>query len=362
MSRLKDWRWVVVLGCLGWVALYAGRAVLSPALGAVGQEWGLGEGQLGALSSGFFLGYAAMQIPTGLLADRLGRKGILVGGLVAFAASTALCGPAPTYGLFLGAGVLAGLAQGTYYATMFAASTAAVPAARRSLGSAIVYSGMAIGTCGGFLLGSLVTARLGWNWRAPFWLLVAPTLAVALLASFLPRERPRSAGAGARTPTGPRVEAPASARPGARPGGPRAVFTPRLVRVYFLNFTSLYAFFMLLARLPYYLQHERAWRRPPPGWWRLWRRGRRFPRAFWSIWSRTGGPTASDPSGCCCLARLFPFSASPSRPARRRSTEPYSSTASWASPRSIRSLWPRWPSSPRRNGRLRPPASSTSRA
>lgn len=240
----------MALGCLGWVVLYAGRAVLSPALGTIGQEWRLGEGQLGALSSGFFLGYAAMQIPTGLLADRLGRKGILVGGLVAFAVATALRGLAPTYGLFLGAGVLAGLAQGTYYATMFAVSSAAVPAARRSLGSAIVYSGMALGTSGGFLLGSLVAAPLGWSWRVPFWLLVAPTLAVALLFAILLRE-PRQADA-------PGPETGQTRETGKEPGTGQGVFSPRLVRAYFLNFTSLYAFFMLLAWLPYYLEFERG--------------------------------------------------------------------------------------------------------
>ncbi len=256
MTRLKDWRYVVALGALGWAVLYAGRAVLSPALAAIGREWRLGEGRLGALSSGFFLGYAAMQIPTGLLADRWGRKGILVGGLVAFAAATVLRGMAPTYGFLLGASILAGLAQGTYYATMFGVTSAVVPAERRSLGSAIVYGGMAVGTSGGFLLGSFVTAGFGWDWRAPFLLLAAPTLTVALLCAFLPPEQPRppELGVQALVLSG----TPVPKRTGVRPAGSWTVLTPRLVRAYFLNFTSLYAFFMLLTWLPFYLQDGRG--------------------------------------------------------------------------------------------------------
>ncbi len=244
--RPPDWRLVVALGCLGWIVLYAGRAVLSPALGAIGREFGVAEGGLGALASAFFLGYAVMQIPTGLLADRFGKKGILVGGLVAFGAATALRGLAPTYSLLLGAGVLAGLAQGTYYATMFAFSSSAVPAARRSLGSAIVYIGMALGTSGGYLLASAGIAGLGWNWRTPFIVLAVPAVVVAVLMAACLSEPGRGGG----RPASPPGQAAAPR--------PAAVLTPRLVKAYFLNFASLYPFFMLLSWLPYYLEYERG--------------------------------------------------------------------------------------------------------
>ena len=251
MRLSRDWRLVVALGCLGWTVLYAGRSVLSPALGAIGQEWGLDPSQLGLLSSIFFVGYAGLQIPAGMLADRIGKKGILVAGFALFAVATVLRGLAPSYGTALAAGLLAGLAQATYYATMFSISSSAVPAARRGLGSAIVYSGMALGSSGGYLLASLVAVGLGWTWRTPFLVLAGPAVVMAGLFALLLREPKRVGGE-----PDPAAEA---GRHRTTPGTPfRAVLTPRLLRAYLLNFCSLYSFFMLLTWLPYYREFERG--------------------------------------------------------------------------------------------------------
>jgi MFS family permease len=259
MRLSRDWRLVVALGCLGWTVLYAGRSVLSPVLGAIGQEWGLDPSRLGLLSSIFFVGYAGLQIPAGILADRVGKKGILVAGFALFAAATVLRGLAPSYGAALAAGLLAGLAQATYYATMFSISSSAVPAARRGLGSAIVYSGMALGSSGGYLLASLVAVGLGWTWRTPFLVLAGPAVVMAGLFALLLRE-PERAGIGAPGPAaGPAAAGATAGRHRTAPGPPfRAVVTPRLLQAYLLNFCSLYTFFMLLTWLPYYLEFERG--------------------------------------------------------------------------------------------------------
>jgi len=258
MRPSRDWRLVVALGCLGWTVLYAGRSVLSPALGAIGQEWGLDPSQLGLLSSIFFVGYAGLQIPAGMLADRIGKKGILVAGFALFAVATVLRGLAPSYGTALAAGLLAGFAQATYYATMFSISSSAVPAARRGLGSAIVYSGMALGSSGGYLLASLVAVGLGWTWRTPFLVLAGPAVVMAGLFALLLREPKRVGGEPKRVGGGPDPAAEAG-RHRTTPGTPfRAVLTPRLLRAYLLNFCSVYSFFMLLTWLPYYLEFERG--------------------------------------------------------------------------------------------------------
>lgn len=205
---------------------------------------------MGLLASAFFAGYAAMQIPAGLLADRLGNKRILVGGMLAFAAATALRGLAPSYPLLVASGAAAGLAQGTYYAPMFALSSGTLPPARRALGSAVVYSGMALGTSVGYLVGSRFAAGPAWGWRTAFLVLAVPAVAVGVLFALLLKEP-----AGRKPPAG-RAAADASVAAGAPASS--SIFAPRLLRAYLLNFTSLYAFFMLLAWLPYYLQYERA--------------------------------------------------------------------------------------------------------
>ncbi|MCL6580443.1 MAG: MFS transporter [Firmicutes bacterium] len=238
----------------GWVVLYAGRAVLSPVLAVLGREWGVDRAALGLASSMFFFGYAAMQVPTGLLADRWGPRRLLVGGLVVFAGATALRGAAGSFPAFLAAGALAGLAQGTYYPSQFAISSAALPVERRSFGSAIIYSGMAVGTSVGYVLGGL-GARSG-AWRMPFVALVVPVLLVAaLLGSRLPqpeapdRGRSRDGAPGCRDGSGPGVAAGSA-------GG--SVLSGRLLLAYALNLACLFPFFMLLSWLPYYLECERG--------------------------------------------------------------------------------------------------------
>ena len=64
---------VTVLFSLGWVFMYADRNILSPVMSVIQDQWGLNRGQLGLMSTVFFLTYALMQIPTGYLADRIGR-------------------------------------------------------------------------------------------------------------------------------------------------------------------------------------------------------------------------------------------------------------------------------------------------
>jgi len=249
------WPEVVLLCFTGWVVLYAGRAVLGPVQAVLGREWGVGRAALGLASSVFFFGYAAMQVPAGLLADRWGPRRLLVGGLVAFAGATALRGAAGSFPAFLAAGALAGLAQGTYYPSQFAISSAALPVERRSFGSAIIYSGMAVGTSVGYVLGGL-GARSG-AWRMPFVALVVPVLLVAaLLGSRLPQpevpDRARHRDDARRCPggSGPGIGAFGSA------GG--SVLSGRLVLAYALNLACLFPFFMLLSWLPYYLECERG--------------------------------------------------------------------------------------------------------
>jgi MFS family permease len=58
--------------------MYADRTILSPVLGDIESEFGLSGAQLGLINSVFFLTYALMQIPSGALADRIGKKVVLV--------------------------------------------------------------------------------------------------------------------------------------------------------------------------------------------------------------------------------------------------------------------------------------------
>lgn len=244
--RLRYWHVVLGVFFLGWVFMYADRTVLSPVLATIGDEWHLSRQQLGLISSLFFLVYAAMQIPTGLLADRYGRKILLVPGFVLFGATTALSAFAPSYGAFLLLAALTGLGESTYYATQFSLSSEVIPQRFRGLGSAIINSGQAFGISLGLIVASLIAFTFQAGWRAPFAVLGVATMVVGALIWLLVRERPHG------QTESHRIGAAQQQQPAAR------LLSRDLLLIYAVGFCSLYGFFVILSWLPYYLQVARG--------------------------------------------------------------------------------------------------------
>lgn len=167
-GRGEYWHRLVALFFAGWVLVYANRTVLSPFLAVLQARWGLSKGQLGLLNSAFFLTYTLMQAPTGLLADRYGRRRLLLPGYVLHGLGATASGLAPGAGTFLAARILTGFGQSTYYATQYALASAAVPERFRALGMAVINSGMAFGIATGMAAASAALAGGGGAWRVPF--------------------------------------------------------------------------------------------------------------------------------------------------------------------------------------------------
>lgn len=57
------WIKIVIVFTLGWVAIYATRTILNPIMTNIQSEFAINAAQLGLISSLFFLGYTATQIP-----------------------------------------------------------------------------------------------------------------------------------------------------------------------------------------------------------------------------------------------------------------------------------------------------------
>lgn len=249
----QPWYTVVVLGFAGWVFMYADRTVLSPVLPLVGDEFTLSQSQLGLIASLFFLAYTLLQVPAGVLADRLGKRLVLVPGLLLLAVATLFSGLAPSYYLLLGASVLAGIGQSTYYPALFALSTATVPLKHRSMAAAVINSGQSIGISLGLLVSSYVALDLALGWRLPFVALAFPTALVAIAFLIFIREPKTPGGAAEQTERAPAPRA-------------RSPFSRDYLLLYVVNFSSLYGFFVIITWLPYYLQTARAMDGMAVGW------------------------------------------------------------------------------------------------
>jgi MFS family permease len=240
---IPGWWITVFLFWLGWVFMYADRTVLTPVMKDIQNEFGLTATQLGFISSMFFLSYAVMQVPAGILGDRIGRKKVLVPGFLLFGVFTAVTGMAKSFWQLIAARIITGAGEGTYYGPQYGISSEQIPPHHRSLGSAVINSGMAFGIALGLMASSYMAYTLDWGWRLPFILMAIPTVVTGLLIWFLIKENPRPSGSAAAAQQGAFL---------------RLLKNRNLLIVYLMVFCSLFGFFMILTWLPYYLQTERG--------------------------------------------------------------------------------------------------------
>jgi predicted MFS family arabinose efflux permease len=102
----------------------------------------------------------------GYLADRFGRKTVMLGGLLALVAGASLVVAGGTFGVALVAFALLGLAKSSYDPAMQAFVSDAVPYERRGQALGITEFSWAGAWLLGVPLAGLLIAR--WDWRAPF--------------------------------------------------------------------------------------------------------------------------------------------------------------------------------------------------
>lgn len=237
---------LIILFALGWTFMYADRNILSPVMGVIGEDWGLNNTELGLMSTVFFITYAAMQIPSGYLADRFGRVKVLVAGYILFGIGTILSGFAPGFIVFLVIRAITGLGEGTYYGPQYGISANAIPKKYRGVSSALINSGMALGISLGFIASSYFTFELGMSWQFTFYLFGVLTIFVAIaIAVFVKDDRSKE------------VVQSEAATP-AEKGNIRDLFTRNHILTYILIFCSLYGFFGMMTWLPFYLQESRG--------------------------------------------------------------------------------------------------------
>lgn len=258
-SGIPYWWKIVGVLSLGWVFIYATRTILNPVMPNIANEYGLNNAQLGIINSVFFLTYALAQIPSGALGDKFGRKYVLVPGFILFGLFTGISGLATTFAIFMFARAVAGLGQGTFYGPAYAISSDSIPQKNRTVGTAIINSGMAVGTSLGYLTSSTLTLENGMAWETSFYIMTIPTVLTALLIWFVVKEKRRKDHVvTAADRTGQTAPSEIKANPGEKVKISSLLRNRNLITTFIMVFCSLYGFFMILTWLPQYLQVERG--------------------------------------------------------------------------------------------------------
>ena len=93
---------------------YVDRAAISLALSQIGKDFSLQAADLGIVISAFFLGYAAMQVPGGWLADRFGSKRVVIVTIAMWSVFTVLTGFAWSLVSLIVIRFIFGLAEGGF--------------------------------------------------------------------------------------------------------------------------------------------------------------------------------------------------------------------------------------------------------
>ena len=168
----------------------------------IGREYaGTGLGTLSWVLNGYTIVFAAVLVPAGRWADRVGRRRLFVAGLAAFVVGSLFCGLAPGVAALIAARVVQAVGAGLMVPASLSLRLAAVPAEARSRAigtwSAIGALGAALGPVIG---GSLVQ----FSWRWVFWInLPVGIVAIVMAGKVVPESkddhvtgRPDIAGAG----------------------------------------------------------------------------------------------------------------------------------------------------------------------
>ncbi|WP_052852674.1 MFS transporter [Streptomyces avicenniae] len=180
-------RTILVTVCIALMAVIASVSGLNVAQPDLAVAFDASQSTVLWMINLYTLALAALLLPLGALGDRLGRRPVLLTGLVVFALASAAAGLAPTTEVMLAARLLGGVGAAMIMPITLAVITSTFPEEER--GRAIgVWTGVA---GGGGVLGMLLSAALVdvVSWR---WLFVLPVALVAVAVVMTLRSVPDS--------------------------------------------------------------------------------------------------------------------------------------------------------------------------
>jgi ACS family glucarate transporter-like MFS transporter len=145
------------------VLLYVDRACISVAKEEVTGELELSDTQWGWVMSAFALGYALLQTPSGVLADRFGPRRVLAGVVVFWSVFTGLTGLVWQYWTLLVVRFCFGAGEAGAFPGCARAVYAWLPVSERGLAQGVNFSGGRLGAAFAMPGVAWMIERLGWR-------------------------------------------------------------------------------------------------------------------------------------------------------------------------------------------------------
>ncbi|WP_172677679.1 MFS transporter [Yersinia alsatica] len=169
------------------------RMTVSSAIGLISQDFGLEKGSSGILLSSFFYGFIGFLFISGIIADKLSGKPVLILGLMIFSLATIFTGLAGSLSALIFYRVMTGIGEGIFWPAASLEVANVTTEKQRTTVMSLYWMGYPIG---GFL-GTWLGAMLGpvYGWRVVFYVAGAMGVVVAILYAILVKNEPKPAEA-----------------------------------------------------------------------------------------------------------------------------------------------------------------------
>jgi MFS family permease len=175
-EELKD---TLILSIIGYI-VSLGQALISPILPLYALSFGVTVAMVGLLISSTSIARVFLDIPAGLVSDRLGVKRFMVYGLVIVAVSALISATAVDYWMLLLGLVLQGVGSAIFLTVSYIAISRVVPRQKRGKHMSLYISLQFLGSSSGPILGGIIAQLFGLNvpffFYAAFVLLSIPVL------------------------------------------------------------------------------------------------------------------------------------------------------------------------------------------
>ncbi len=154
---------LVMLLFIGWALGNLDRYLMNYAVVYIGKDLALTATETGLILSSFFLGYALMQLPGGILADKFGAKRVLLVAVIVWSIFTGLTAVALTLGVMVVIRFLFGIGEGGFQPSASKIISTSFPVNERSKAMSIMLTSGGIMAMLVPIISAALLVTIGWR-------------------------------------------------------------------------------------------------------------------------------------------------------------------------------------------------------
>ena len=192
------WAALYVL-CAGMLMIVLDVTVVNVALPSIQTDLGFSDAGLAWVVNAYLIAFAGLLLLAGRLGDLLGRRRVLVGGLVLFTASSLVCGAATSQELLVGARFVQGIGGAMASAVTLGMIVTMFPGDEQAKALGVYGFVASSGGAVGLVAGGVITQSVNWHWIF-FVNVPLGVLTVVLVRRWVPADEGIGLAAGADVP------------------------------------------------------------------------------------------------------------------------------------------------------------------